>query len=69
MLSFVTGLSPLWLNPPRLPEQHEMSDTIQLTGLDEARDEAFRKIGRNVVNFQKMEAMLKYLIAHGSLKG
>ena len=28
-----------------------------------ARDEALRKIGRNVVNFQKVEACLKYLIA------
>jgi hypothetical protein len=27
------------------------------------RDEALRKIGRNVVNFQKVEACLKYLIA------
>ena len=27
----------------------------------EVREEALRKIGRNVVNFQKMEAMLKFL--------
>ena len=27
------------------------------------RDEALRKVGRNVVNFQKVEACLKYLIA------
>jgi hypothetical protein len=28
-----------------------------------ARDEALRKVGRNVVNFQKVETCLKYLIA------
>lgn len=31
--------------------------------------EALRKIGRNVVNFQKMEAMLKYLVSEASFKG
>jgi len=33
------------------------------------KDEALRKIGRNVVNFQKMEAMLKKLIVHGNYNG
>ncbi|WP_445367110.1 hypothetical protein ACH5Y9_18385 [Methylomonas sp. BW4-1] len=33
------------------------------------RDEVFRKIGRNVVNFQKIEQMLKYLIVRGNLSG
>lgn len=31
--------------------------------------EALRKIGRNVVNFQKMEAMLKYLVSEASSQG
>ena len=31
------------------------------THLDEAPNEALQQIGRNVVNFQKIEAMLKYL--------
>jgi len=35
----------------------------QSAELAAARDEALRKIGRNVVNFQKVEACLKYLIA------
>lgn len=37
--------------------------------LDAARDEVLRKIGRNVVNFQKMEAMLKALNAQQSISG
>jgi len=39
------------------------------TDLAEARNEALRIIGRNVVNFQKIEAMLKYLLAQGNIKG
>ena len=39
------------------------------TELDEARNEALRKVGRNVVNFQKIEAMLKHLLAHGNVQG
>ena len=35
----------------------------QAAELAAARDEALRKVGRNVVNFQKVEACLKYLIA------
>ena len=35
----------------------------QPTDLVALRDEALRKVGRNVVNFQKVEACLKYLIA------
>jgi len=34
-----------------------------------ARDDVLRKIGRNVVNFQKMEAMLKALNAQQSITG
>jgi hypothetical protein len=34
-----------------------------------ARDEVFRKIGRNLLNFQKIEHMLKYLIANGKMSG
>jgi len=33
------------------------------------RDEVFRKIGRNLLNFQKIEQMLKYLIANGRMSG
>ena len=39
------------------------------TDLDEARNEVLRKVGRNVVNFQKIEAMLKHLLVHGNVKG
>lgn len=35
----------------------------QSAELEAARDEALRKVGRNVVNFQKVEACLRYLIA------
>ncbi len=37
-----------------------MTQSLDLVAL---RDEALRKVGRNVVNFQKVEACLKYLIA------
>lgn len=37
--------------------------------LSDARDQVLRKIGRNAVNFQKMEAMLKVLNSHQSLSG
>ena len=33
------------------------------------KEEVLRKIGRNVVNFQKIEAMLKQLIVNSSFKG
>jgi hypothetical protein len=40
------------------------------TGLVEAaRDDVLRKVGRNVVNFQKMEALLKALNAQQSISG
>lgn len=34
-----------------------------------ALDETLKKIGRNVLNFQRMEAMLKFLISHSRLQG
>jgi aerobic-type carbon monoxide dehydrogenase small subunit (CoxS/CutS family) len=36
---------------------------IEPTDLEALRDEALRKVGRNVVNFQKVEACLKFLLA------
>lgn len=36
---------------------------------DKLKEEALRKIGRNVVNSQKIEAMLKRLIVEGNFKG
>ena len=32
-------------------------------------DETLKKIGRNVLTFQRMEAMLKFLISHSKLQG
>ena len=37
--------------------------------LADARDQALRKIGRNMVNFQKMEGMLKFLNAQEAMSG
>jgi len=37
--------------------------------LTEARDEVLRKIGRNLVNFQRMETMLKFLNANQRISG
>jgi len=35
----------------------------------ELKEIALRKIGRNVVNFQKIEAMLKYFVGQSNFKG
>lgn len=39
------------------------------SAIEEARDSALRKIGRNVVNLQKMESMLRWfaMLAHGAV--
>lgn len=37
--------------------------------IEALRSEALRKVGRNVVNFQKIEACLKYLLAVSSIDG
>ena len=37
--------------------------------LDDVRDEVLRKLGRNVVNFQKMEGMLKLLNSQSHVSG
>lgn len=39
------------------------------TELEDVRNEVLRKIGRNVLNFQKMEGMLKLLNTHASIAG
>ena len=39
------------------------------TSLTDLRNDVLRKIGRNVVNLQKMEGMLKFLISMQSLSG
>lgn len=47
--------------PPVLAAQESVSDL--------ARNDAFRKIGRNVYFFQLIEAALKHLIVHGNVEG
>lgn len=37
--------------------------------LDEYRDEVLRKIGRNMLLFQQLEHLLKYIIANGNFSG
>jgi len=37
--------------------------------IKELRDVAFRKIGRNLVNFQKLELALKFIIVRSDLRG
>jgi len=37
--------------------------------LDHTSKEVYRKIGRNVLFFQRLEYMIKYLIANGNIKG
>lgn len=32
-------------------------------------DETLRKVGRNVLHFQRIEAVLKYLVSHSSIEG
>ena len=46
-----------------------ISDSKEQNSLDVARNEALQNIGRNVVAFQKMEAMLKFLIANQKIEG
>lgn len=49
--------------------------TIQLRVMEseldliKMRDEVFRKIGRNLLNFQKIELILKHLITNGRMSG
>jgi hypothetical protein len=43
-----------------------MSESVDI---DAIRSEALRKVGRNVVNFQKIEACLKYLLAVSRVDG
>ena len=42
---------------------------MTISRADDLRDEAIRKVGRNVVNLQKMERALKLLIVLSDLKG
>jgi len=37
--------------------------------LKKIQDEVFRKIGKNILNFQKIEGMLKYIIANSYVEG
>jgi len=37
--------------------------------LEKARNEVLRKIGRNMLLFQQMEYMLKYIVANSELSG
>jgi len=37
--------------------------------IKELRDMAFRQIGRNLVNFQKLELALKFIIVRSDLRG
>lgn len=39
------------------------------TEIEQSRNEVFRKIGRNVLNFQNLERKLKFLIANGQIAG
>jgi hypothetical protein len=50
-------------------------DKIGLNNMDSGEDlaaltnELFRRIGRNLMNFQRVEGMLKFLVANGQLRG
>lgn len=46
-----------------------MGDKTDQVGLEQARSETLRKIGRNVFVFQKMEAMLKHMVAYANMEG
>lgn len=50
-----------------------MNFVIPVTIMDEqvetARNECMRRIGRNMVMFQRMELLLKYLLTNSSLEG
>jgi len=46
-----------------------MGNETDQVGLEQARSETLRKIGRNVVVFQKMETMLKHMVAYANMEG
>lgn len=46
-----------------------MSRTCAKPDVEDVRNVALQKIGRNVVNFQKMEAMLKFVLAFCEVNG
>ena len=52
-----------------MDSKHTDRTTAGTDPVEAARDDVLRKIGRNVVNFQKMEAMLKALNAQQSVSG
>ena len=48
----------------------ETLDTMESeVELEKAKNEVLRKIGRNMILFQQMERMLKYLITNGNVSG
>ncbi len=50
-------------------DDHGVFNLYHVIGVSFIRDEVLQKIGRNLVNFQKIELMLKYLIANGQVSG
>jgi hypothetical protein len=52
-----------------MDSKHSDRTTAGTDPIEAVRDDVLRKIGRNVVNFQKMEAMLKALNAQQSISG
>ena len=49
--------------------EHQLGIMSEDTKLEDARNEVLRKIGRNVLNLQKMEGMLKLLNTHANISG
>ena len=52
------------MQPKYYRDMMEIENTLQV-----ANDEVMRKIGRNMLLFQQIEGLLKYLLANGSIAG
>lgn len=61
-MRFSLGPSP---SPPNALERL----TLTHSELDTLRDEVFRRVGRNLVNYQRLERILKNLLSLGPVKG
>jgi hypothetical protein len=53
----------------RPPAGRSVIEMTEISVLEGARNSALQSIGRNVVAFQKMEAMLKFLVANHKIQG
>ena len=57
------AIRPFLCVPLKTLRLHQHDETHELSELDDLQDEVLRGIGRNVLNLQKMEGMLKFIVS------